>query len=379
MSYNAESFTAYSILSTNMKIMTILGTRPEIIRLSLIIKKLDTVSDHILVHTGQNFSKSLKDVFFKELGVRKPDYYLGAESSSIGAQVAKIIEGSHEILQKHRPDKVLILGDTNSGLAAIPAEKMLIPVYHMEAGNRCYDKTVPEEKNRHIIDAASTYNLPYTPRSRENLLREGKNPQSVMMSGNPINEVLTHFDKNISKSPILKKLRLQKNKYFIVTAHRAENVDNPERLNEVFRGLDLIAKNYKIPVICSIHPRTKEKMKKFSIHPKNNLVLLSEPFGFFDFVRLEKNAFCAISDSGTVQEECCIFQVPTVTIRMTTERPETIECGSNILSGLDGDKILECVNLMTNAKNDWVCPQGYLDTNVSTKVVNFILGNNLIV
>lgn len=362
-----------------MKIMTILGTRPEIIRLSLIIKKLDSVSDHILVHTGQNYSKSLKDVFFKELGVRKPDYYLGAESSSIGAQIAKITEGSHEILQKHRPNKVLILGDTNSGLAAIPAEKMLIPVYHMEAGNRCYDKTVPEEKNRLIIDAVSTYNLPYTPRSRENLLREGKNPQSIMMSGNPINEVLTHFYKDISKSLILKKLRLQKNKYFIVTAHRAENVDNQERLKEIFRGLDLVAKKYKMPIICSVHPRTKEKMGKFNIYPKDKLVQLSEPFGFFDFVQLEKNAFCAISDSGTVQEECCISQVPTITIRMTTERPETIECGSNILSGLDGDKILECVNLMTNAKNDWVCPQGYLDTNVSTKVVNFILGNNLIV
>src|SRR3989338_1503308 len=379
MSYNAESFTAYSFLHKNMKIMTILGTRPEIIRLSLIIKKFDAVSDHILVHTGQNYSKTLKDVFFKELGVRRPDYYLGAESSSIGAQVTKIIEGAHEVLQKHQPDKELILGDTNSGLAAIPAEKMLIPVYHMEAGNRCYDKTVPEEKNRLIIDAVSSYNLPYTPRSRENLLREGKNPQSIMMSGNPINEVLTHFTKDISKSSILKKLHLRKNKYFIVTAHRAENVDNQERLKEIFRGLDLIAENYKLPVICSIHPRTKEKMEKFNIYPKNKFVRLSEPFGFFDFVQLEKNAFCAISDSGTVQEECCIFQVPTVTIRMTTERPETIECGSNILSGLDGDKILECVNLMINNRNNWVCPQGYLDANVSTKVVNFILGNNLIV
>jgi len=359
--------------------MTILGTRPEIIRLSLIIKKLDGVSDHILVHTGQNYSKSLKDVFFKELGVRQPDYYLGAESSSIGAQVAKIIEGAHEVLQKHQPDKVLILGDTNSGLAAIPAEKMLIPVYHMEAGNRCYDKTVPEEKNRLIIDAVSSYNLPYTPRSRENLLREGKNPQSIMMSGNPINEVLTHFNKNISKSSILKKLHLRKNKYFIVTAHRAENVDNQERLKEIFRGLDLIAENYKLPVICSVHPRTKEKMEKFNIYPKNKFVRLSEPFGFFDFVQLEKNAFCAISDSGTVQEECCIFQVPTVTIRMTTERPETVECGSNILAGLNGEKILECVNLMAGKTNDWVYPQGYIDANVSTKVVNFILGNNLIV
>ena len=379
MSYNAEGFTVYFSINKNMKIMTILGTRPEIIRLSLIIKKLDSVSDHTLVHTGQNYSKSLKDVFFEELDIRQPNYYLGAESSSVGTQVAKIIEGSHEILQKHRPDKVLILGDTNSGLAAIIAEKMLIPVYHMEAGNRCYDKTVPEEKNRHIIDAASTYNLPYTPRSRENLLREGKNPQSIMMSGNPINEVLMYFDKKISKSIILKKLGLQKKKYFIITAHRAENVDNSERLKEIFRGLDLVAKNYKMAIICSIHPRTKEKMKKFNIYPKNKLVKLSEPFGFFDFVQLEKNAFCAISDSGTVQEECCIFQVPTVTIRVTTERPETIECGSNILSGLDGDKILECVNLMVNKKNNWVCPQGYLDTNVSTRAVNFILGNNLIV
>lgn len=359
-----------------MKIMTILGTRPEIIRLTLLIKKLDKVSEHILVHTGQNYSASLKDVFFDELGLRAPDHYLGAESSAIGEQLAKIMQGTHELLMKHRPDKILQLGDTNSGLSAIVAEKMQIPVYHMEAGNRSYDTLVPEEKNRKIIDAASSYCLPYTARSRENLLHDGVHPQHIMVSGNPINEVLTHYQPQIDKSDILKKLKLQSRKFFLVTSHRAENVDNPERLKQIFRGLDLVADEYKLPVICSIHPRTKEKMKQFGVEPKNKLVHLSEPFGFFDFVHMEKNALCLISDSGTVQEECCIFHVPTVTIRRTTERPETVDCGSNILAGLDGDRILASVKYMIDKGTDWQCPAGYLDLDVSDRVVAYLLGNN---
>ncbi|MFA5134764.1 MAG: UDP-N-acetylglucosamine 2-epimerase (non-hydrolyzing) [Patescibacteria group bacterium] len=356
-----------------MKIVTILGTRPEIIRLSLIIKKLDSICDHTVIHTGQNYSVDLKDIFFEELALRQPDYYLSADSSSIGLQLATIFEKTYEILKKIRPDKVLILGDTNSGLAAVIAEKMLIPVYHMEAGNRCYDPLVPEEKNRRVIDAVSTFNLPYTPRSRENLLREGFPAQRIMASGNPINEVLLHYKNPIEKSSILKKLHLAKNKYFIVTAHRAENVDNKTRLTHIFSGLDLVAKNFKLPVICSIHPRTNEKMKKFKIRPKSKLVSIHKPFGFFDFVKLEKNALCAISDSGTVQEECCIFKVPTVTIRRTTERPETVECGSNILAGLDKTQILAKAKYILGKRNDWACPIGYLDTDVSGRVINFLL------
>jgi UDP-N-acetylglucosamine 2-epimerase (non-hydrolysing) len=253
-----------------MKIVTILGTRPEIIRLSIIMQKLDKLSDHNVIHTGQNYSKDLKDIFFTELNLRQPDYYLSADTSNIGDQLAIIFQKTQRILEKISPDKILILGDTNSGLASIIGEKMQIPVYHMEAGNRCYDPLVPEEKNRKIIDAVSTYNLPYTPRSRENLLREGFSPQRIMASGNPINEVLIKNKIKIEKSNILKKLKLSKQKYFIVTAHRAENVDNKKRLRSIFEGLDLIANKFKLPIICSIHPRTKEKMKKFKIKPKLN-------------------------------------------------------------------------------------------------------------
>lgn len=361
-----------------MKVMTILGTRPEIIRLARIIEKLDTQSEHILVHTGQNHTPGLSDVFFEELRIRKPDAYLGAESAGPGEQVATIIRETYKLILQHKPDKVLILGDTNSGLAAVIAEKLLIPVYHMEAGNRCYDLEVPEEKNRHIIDAVSTFNLPYTPRSRENLLREGIHPSRIMVSGNPIFEVLEHFANEVSKSGILQELKLHQGEYFLVTAHRAENVDNPDRLGEIFSGLDRVATKYNQPIICSVHPRTKQKMKRFSISPQNPLVQLHEPFGFFDFVQLEKHARMAISDSGTVQEECCIFHVPTVTIRKTTERPETVECGSNMLSGLDANRIASSVQAMFNKANDWKCPDGYLDPNVSDKVVAFLLGNNLI-
>ncbi len=356
-----------------MKIVTILGTRPEIIRLSLIIKKLDKVTENTLVHTGQNYSTNLKDIFFKELGIRKPDYYLNAVDSLAGPQLGKIMEGTYAVLNKIKPDKVLILGDTNSGLAAIIAEKMMIPVYHMEAGNRCRDLTVPEEKNRYIIDAISSYNLPYTPGSYKNLIKEGHSKNKTIITGNPINEVIIAYKKDIDASKILNKLELEKREYFIFTSHRAENVDNPERLKEIFKGLDLIAKKYKMPIIGSLHPRTKEKMEKYGVRPKNPLIRMLTPLGFFDFVKLEKNAICAISDSGTVQEECCIFRVPTVTIRMTTERPETIECGSNILSGLNSANILSCVEKMLKRKNNWRMPKGYADKKVSEKVVNLLL------
>lgn len=356
-----------------MKIVTILGTRPEIIRLSLIINKLDRVADHVIIHTGQNYSANLKDIFFKELGIRKPDFYLNVTNSEPGPQLGKIIIECYKILNKIKPDKVLILGDTNSGLASIIAEKMMIPVYHMEAGNRCYDLSVPEEKNRHIIDAISSYNLPYTPGSYDNLIKEGHLKKRTIITGNPINEVMNFYQKQIESSKILSRLNLKKRKYFIFTSHRAENVDNPKRLKEIFKGLDLVAEKYKMLIIGSLHPRTKQKMKKYGLFPKNKLIKLLDPLGFFDFVKLEKNAICAISDSGTVQEECCILRVPTVTIRMTTERPETITCGSNILSGLEGKNILNCVNKMLKIKTNWPLPKGYADKKVSEKVVNLLL------
>ncbi|MCM3197158.1 non-hydrolyzing UDP-N-acetylglucosamine 2-epimerase [Priestia megaterium] len=363
-----------------MKVMTILGTRPEIIRLSLIIKKLDDYAEqHILVHTGQNFTSSLSDVFFQQLGIRKPDYVLLNQQHSLGQQLSTMYKELEAILVKENPDKVLILGDTNSGLCSILVERMGIPVIHMEAGNRCFDLEVPEEKNRRVIDAISSFNLPYTPQSKENLIKEGISSNRIIISGNPIYEVLEQFKKEIEQSDILKKLKLEKNDYFLATIHRAENVDYEDRLIEIMRGINMIAEIHKKRVICSIHPRTKSRIESTSTLNVHSLVEFYEPFNFFDFVKLEKSAWCVLTDSGTVQEECCLFHVPTVTIRKTTERPETIECGSNMLSGIDSNQIIDCVRIMTNQSRIWSYPEGYDHKNVSDKVIKILLGGIKIV
>ncbi|WP_260286477.1 MULTISPECIES: non-hydrolyzing UDP-N-acetylglucosamine 2-epimerase [Peribacillus] len=360
-----------------MKVMTILGTRPEIIRLSLIIKKLDQYADsHILVHTGQNFTASLSEIFFQQLKVRTPDYVLLNQQQTLGEQLAAIFKKLEAILLTEKPDKILVLGDTNSGLSSILAERMGIPVIHMEAGNRCFDLEVPEEKNRRIIDAVSSFNLPYTPQSKENLLKEGIPSNKIYLSGNPIYEVLNHYDNEIEQSLILDKRNLDKEDYFLVTIHRAENVDHEDRLLEIMKGINLVAETYQKRIICSLHPRTKSRIElspKLEVHP---LIEFHEPFGFFDFVKLEKNAFCVLTDSGTVQEECCLFHVPTVTIRKTTERPETIESGSNMLSGINAKQIVNCVKVMVNQHKDWTFPEGYDHKNVSDKVLKIILGGH---
>lgn len=363
-----------------MKIVTILGTRPEIIRLSLIIKKLDQLADqHVLIHTGQNFTPSLNDVFFQEFQLRKPDYILMKQQFSFGNQIAHLFSELEKILLHERPDKVLVLGDTNSALSSIVTERLNIPVVHMEAGNRCFDLNVPEEKNRKVIDAISTFNLPYTKYSRENLIREGVPVNRIMVSGNPIYEVLTQFEEQIDNSRILEKLNVSNGKYMLVTAHRAENVDNHVHLKEILTGLNLVAEHFNMPIICSIHPRTKSRILESSTLQMHPLVQFHEPFGFFDFVKLEKHAFCVLTDSGTVQEECCLFQVPTVTMRNSTERPETVECGSNCVSGVSAEQILASVKVMTNQKKQWSIPEGYGDLDVSDRVVKFILGGNSIV
>jgi len=363
-----------------MKVITVLGTRPEIIRLSLIIEKLDQLCDkHILVHTGQNFDPTLSDVFFEELNIRKPDYHFTQHQNSLGHQMGQIFLELEKVITKEKPDKALVLGDTNSALSAILFERMGIPVYHMEAGNRCYDLRVPEEKNRKIIDTISTYNLPYTLNSKENLLKEGFPKNRIFVTGNPINEVIQHYNDKIEKSKILEVLNLNKKDYFLVTIHRAENVDDHETLTEILNGLHLIATHFNKRMICSIHPRTKskiEQLKNFQPHP---LIEFYSPFGFFDFIRLEREAFCLLTDSGTVQEEGCIFNIPAVTIRKTTERPETVDCGSNMVSGIEAKNILLSVRTMVTSKTNWELPTGYGDTNVSEKVVKIILGGNEIV
>jgi UDP-N-acetylglucosamine 2-epimerase (non-hydrolysing) len=358
-----------------LKVLTILGTRPEIIRLSLIIKKLDLYSHkHILVNTGQNFTFSLNELFFNELKLRAPDYVLSTNQATLGVQLANMYKNLEVILQKEQPDKVLVLGDTNSGLSAILAERLGIPVYHMEAGNRCYDLEVPEEKNRKIIDTVSSFNLPYTPQSKENLILEGYPKKQIILTGNPIYEVLKAYKSEINQSKILRNLNLKKDSYFLVTIHRAENVDKEERIVEIIKGLNLIAEKYGKRIICSIHPRTESKLKGLNNLSLNHLVEFHAPFGFFDFVHLEQNAFCVLTDSGTVQEECCIFHVPTVTVRNTTERPETIECGSNIVSGINAIQIEKCVQVMINQSRKWSLPDGYNHLDVSDKVLKILMG-----
>ncbi len=355
-----------------MKVVTILGTRPEIIRLIRVIEKLDTVFEHRLVHTGQNFDTSLSDVFFEQLKVRKPDYYMGVRGTSFAEQIGMIIAESEKILREEKPDRLLLLGDTNSALAAIVAKRMGIPVYHMEAGNRCYDDRVPEEVNRRIIDHSSDILMPYTERSRQNLIREGIEGRRIYVTGNPINEVIRHYDSDIRNSQVLSNLGVEANKYFLVTMHRAENVDVSERLHSLTKALEQLQKLYSVPIIVSTHPHTRIRMEAHGIATDNSLVRFMQPFGFFDFINLERNAKCVISDSGTVQEECALFGVPNVTIRDVTERPETIECGSNILSGADVTSVLRCVKIVLGRTPNWQAPPEYLVENVSDVVINVL-------
>jgi UDP-N-acetylglucosamine 2-epimerase (non-hydrolysing) len=359
-----------------MKVMTILGTRPEIIRLSRVIEKLDALAErHWLVHTGQNFDPSLSDLFFEELGVRPPDFYLGARGDSFAEQIGQIISLSEPVMREQRPDRLLILGDTNSSLSAIVAKRLGIPVYHMEAGNRCYDDRVPEEVNRRIVDHSSDVLMPYTERSRANLLREGIESRRVFVTGNPIREVIDHYGDRIARSKKLEELGLEASKYFLVTMHRAENVDVETRLRSLIEAFEGLQREYGMPIICSIHPRTRALMQRFGIAADaHQQIQFHPPFGFFDFVALERNAFCVLSDSGTVQEECCIFKVANVTIRDVTERPETIECGSNMLSGADPETIRRCVHTVLNQKSEWTVPPEYLAEYVSQTVVKILLG-----
>ena len=357
-----------------MKVMTIFGTRPEIIRLSLILKILDQHCEHFTVHTGQNYQESLSDIFIKDLGVRTPDEHFGIKSKTFGEQIGQILQKTDDVLEKYKPERLLILGDTNSALSAIVAARRGIPVFHMEAGNRCFDERVPEEINRRIIDHSSTVLMPYTQRSKENLVHEGIERERILVTGNPIKEVLDAFSEEIETSPAFEKFNVREFEYFLVTLHRSENVDKPERLNKIFQGLLGVAEKFGRKILVSAHPRTAEKIAGFRISLPKEKIILVKPFGFFDFVKLEKNALAVLTDSGTVQEECAIFGVPNVTLRDVTERPETIESGSNILSGAETGSILRAVELAISQPANWKPPEEYLVENVSQIVSKIVLG-----
>lgn len=355
--------------------MTVLGTRPEIIRLSRVIPLLDEAADHVLVHTGQNFHPGLSDVFFDELGVRTPDISLGIRGDTFAQQLARLLEAIEPVFLQHRPERLLILGDTNSGLVSIVAKRLGIPVYHMEAGNRCYDDRVPEEINRRLIDHSSSVLLPYTHRSKENLVREGIDRSRIFVTGNPIKQVIDHYAPQIEATDVLGRLGLDPRRFFLVTMHRAENVDDEGRLRGLVDACTRLHEKHALPVVCSLHPRTRSQIERFAVDIDQAGLRFLEPLGFFDFVRLEQEASCILSDSGTVQEEACLLGTPNVTIRDVTERPETLEVGSNLLSGLEPGAITAAVSVvMAEDRGKWSPPPEYLAGNVSDTVRRLLLG-----
>lgn len=359
-----------------LKVMTLFGTRPEIIKLSRIFAKLDAYVQHIMVHTGQSFDTEMSDVFFADLKIRQPDYFLGVRSETLGGQIANILVKSEEVFKKERPDALLILGDTNSALAAIIAKRMGIPIFHMEAGNRSFDERVPEEINRRIVDHLSDINLPYTEHGRQNLLREGLPPSNIFVTGSPMAEVFEHEREAIERSAILERLALAPQKYIVVSIHREEHVEHKAALEEIFHAVNAVARVYDLPVILSAHPRTAKRIEEYGLL-LDARVRLQKPFGFFDYVALQMKAFCVLSDSGTLAEEASLLGFPAVHVRRSTERPEAFDAGCLILSGLEEQAILRAVDVVTKqraAGETFAAPSSYQDLNVSGKALRHIVG-----
>ncbi|MBN2693530.1 UDP-N-acetylglucosamine 2-epimerase (non-hydrolyzing) [bacterium] len=358
-----------------LKVMTIVGTRPEIIKLSRVIAELELHTEHTLVHSGQNYDYELNEIFFNDLEIKKPDYFLNVSKDSAIAAISDIIMKSDEIFAKENPDAVLIYGDTNTALSVISAKKRKIPIFHMEAGNRCFDQRVPEEINRKIVDHLSDINMPLTEHAREYLLREGIKPETIIKTGSSMLEIFNYYSEKIDKSNVLDRLNLEKKSYFVVSAHREENVDSERNLNNFINTLERIAEIYNMPIIVSTHPRTRKKLENREIENLNSNITFMKPLGFFDYIKLQKNSFCVISDSGTITEESSILKFPAITIREAHERPEGMDEGAVIMSGLDSDRVLQAIDIVTkqNEKSTMRTIIDYQIDNVSKKVVRVIL------
>ena len=363
---------------TRLKVLTVVGTRPEIIRLSRIMALLDQHVNQIIVHTGQNYNYELTQVFFDDLELRKPDHFLNVDTSSLGAAVGDIIRKTEEVLKKEIPDALLVLGDTNSCLSAYIAKRMHIPVFHMEAGNRCFDFNVPEETNRRIIDHIADFNLVYTEHARRHLLAEGLPHRRIYLTGSPMKEVLDYYQPKIQQSQVLSELNLEAGNYFIVSTHREENVDNPSNLRKIIEVLNQLAEEYKLPVIVSTHPRTRKRLEALEGETFNPLIQWLKPFGFLDYIWLQMNARCTLSDSGTISEESSILNFPAISLRQSMERPEAQDTGSIILTGFDPEIVLDAVRLSIVQHQSGIAnpiPEDYNINNTSWRVLKLILGN----
>ena len=343
-----------------IKVLTIVGTRPELIKMSRVIDEFDQHTNHVLVHTGQNYDYELNQIFFEDLGIRKPDYFLEANGENAAQTIGRVIEKSDAVMRKEKPDAVMLYGDTNSCLAVISAKRLKIPVFHMEAGNRCFDQRVPEELNRKVLDHLSDINLVLTEHARRYLIAEGIRPETIIKTGSHMREVIDYYMPKVNQSEILDKMELQTAKFFIVSAHREENVDTPENMQDFVQTLNALAEDYDLPVIVSTHPRTKKRLESMKLEKVNSHIKFLKPFGFSDYIRLQMEALCVISDSGTITEEGSLLSLPAITIRNAHERPEGMDEGTLIMSGLKKDRVLDAVrvvikllNLLKTMKEEW--------------------------
>ena len=353
------------------KVMTVVGTRPEIIRLARVIARLDAQTDHLLVHTGQNYDYELNEVFFDDLGLRRPDHFLAVDTSSLGRMLGDTLTKVEEVILAERPDALLVLGDTNSCISAVIAKRLRVPVYHMEAGNRCFDDNVPEETNRKLVDHVADFNLVYTEHARRNLLAEGLHPRRILLTGSPMKEVLEHHRDGFAASTVVQDLSLEPGGYILVSAHREENVDDPRRLSALLDCLEAVRDRWELPILVSTHPRTRKRLEALGRSVEG--VTWHKPLGFLDYVRLQQDAFCVLSDSGTISEESSVLGFPAVTLRDSIERPEALDVGAIIMTGLDPTNVVEAVELAVAQGAAREVPRDYRIDNCSTRTVNFIV------